>query len=281
MFLVSPTTLLAALNTVEQLWRQDRLDRQADEIVRLGAELYERLATVLRHVQTLGGTLTKAVATYNSVVGSIKSGLLPSARGLRKSGLRLRSEAPAVRRIDEAVRSIGANTQRGSEVTLHDRPTGRCSSLTYGVFMIRRTSNTIATSLAGTVAHLIGTSGSLFFLLLISRDAYSSLARTGHARLRTLITQRIQRRATALVALLGFGDGDADAEVTRLTNAALPVVMLSVLSCRPGGPQEFVRWLDRRIEQALYGQPLDAPPSAAVPPRLALTLRQLPIPIDG
>ena len=147
--------------------------------------------------------------------------------------------------------------------------------------MIRRTSNTNTTSLAGTVAHLIATSGSLFFLLLISRDAYSSLARTGHARLRTLITQRIQRRATALVALLGFGDGDADAEVTRLTNAAVPVMMLSVLSCRPGGPREFVRWLDRRIEQALYGQPLDAPPSAAVPPRLALALRQLPIPIDG
>ena len=127
-FLVSPTTLLAALNTVEQLWRQDRLDRQADEIVRLGAELYERLATVLRHVQTLGGTLTKAVATYNSVVGSIKSCLLPSARGLRKSGLRLRSEAPAVRRIDEAVRSIGANTQRGSEGTTLEQGTTELGS---------------------------------------------------------------------------------------------------------------------------------------------------------
>lgn len=114
-FLVSPTTLLPVLNSVEQLWRQERLDRQADEIVRLGSELYERLATVLRHIETLGGIITKAVAAYNGVVGSVESRLLPAARGLRKTGLRLRSAAPDVRHIDEAVRSVGANPRRAND----------------------------------------------------------------------------------------------------------------------------------------------------------------------
>lgn len=122
-YLVSPTTLLVVLNTAEQLWRQERLDRQADEIVRLGTELYERLAMVLRHVETLGGTLGKAVTAYNSLVGSVESRLAPTARELRKAGLRLRAKAPEVRPIEESVRGIGAHPHRLSESAAPDEDT--------------------------------------------------------------------------------------------------------------------------------------------------------------
>lgn len=146
--------------------------------------------------------------------------------------------------------------------------------------MTRRKTCSTASALTGTVAHLIATSGSLYFLLLVSRDAYSSLARNAHARLRELITQRLQRLATALVAVLGFDDGEAGAEIARLTDAAVPVVLRALTTYRPRCPQEFACWLERRIDQALRGQPLDSPPSAAVPPRIALALQQLPIPSD-
>lgn len=109
--LASPTTLLAVLNTVEQVWRQDQLSREAAQIVQAGTQLYERLGQVLRYTGALGTSLTRSVDAYNSLVGSMEGRLIPSARALRATGLRLTEPAHAPTTISGAVRVFGARAQ--------------------------------------------------------------------------------------------------------------------------------------------------------------------------
>lgn len=130
----------------------------------------------------------------------------------------------------------------------------------------------------GTVAHLASTAGTLHYQLLVSRSAHSSMAQQAHGRLCVLVTQRIRSRAMALVQLLGLDDVAAEAEVSRLLEVATPVVMLALTAYRSRSTQNFSTWLDRRIDDALRGEPLDGPPTAAVPLRAALALEQLSIP---
>jgi DNA recombination protein RmuC len=109
--LASPTTLLAVLGTVEQVWRQDQLSREAAEIVRAGTQLYERLGQLLRHTTALGTSLTRSVEAYNAFVGSMETRLVPSARTLRATGLRLAEAAHPPTAITSEVRVFGPRMQ--------------------------------------------------------------------------------------------------------------------------------------------------------------------------
>ncbi len=53
--LATPTNLVAIARTVAQVWRQDSLAREAQEIGRAGAELYDRLAVSAEHLKRVGG----------------------------------------------------------------------------------------------------------------------------------------------------------------------------------------------------------------------------------
>ena len=86
-----------------------------------------------------------------------------------------------------------------------------------------RTTNSSSTT-PGTAAHLVSTSGSMYYLLLLSRGAYSTLAQQASRRLCDLVTQRIRTQAMALVALQGIDNSEVDAEVLRLLQEATPVV---------------------------------------------------------
>ena len=78
--LATPTNLVAIARTVEGVWRQESMERQAREIAKLGKELYQRLATMGDHVGKLGKNLGTAMNAYNAFVGSLESQVLTSAR---------------------------------------------------------------------------------------------------------------------------------------------------------------------------------------------------------
>nr|MCU0650560.1 DNA recombination protein RmuC [Gemmatimonadaceae bacterium] len=81
------------------------------EIVQAGTQLYERLGQLLRHTTALGTSLTRSVESYNSFVGSMESRLLPSARTLRATGLRLAEAAHPPTAITSEVRVFGPRGQ--------------------------------------------------------------------------------------------------------------------------------------------------------------------------
>src|SRR2546428_179313 len=61
-------------------WRKEKLAEDAQQIARLGRELYRRLAAMGGHVVDLGKGLEGAVRHYNSFVGSLESRVMPQAR---------------------------------------------------------------------------------------------------------------------------------------------------------------------------------------------------------
>ena len=87
--LATPTNLVAIARTVAQVWRQDGLAKEAQEIGRMGAELYERLSTAAQHLKRVGGGLESAVKNYNSFVGSFERNVLSSGKRLAEKGIEI------------------------------------------------------------------------------------------------------------------------------------------------------------------------------------------------
>jgi len=94
--LATPTNLVAICRTVAQVWRQDGLAREAQEIGRMGAELYERLAVAADHLKGMGAGLDRAVRKYNDFVGSFERNVLSSGKRLAEKGVEI-----GKREIDE------------------------------------------------------------------------------------------------------------------------------------------------------------------------------------
>lgn len=91
--LATPTNLVAIARTVAQVWRQDGLAKEAQEIGRMGAELYDRLATAAEHLKRVGGGLESAVNNYNKFVGSFERNVLSSGRRLAEKGVEVGKRA--------------------------------------------------------------------------------------------------------------------------------------------------------------------------------------------
>ena len=80
--LCSPVTLLAVARTCATAWARTSINEQADQVIALGRELYERLGVVAGHMDNLGKHLAKTVDFYNKTVSSMESRLLASARSV-------------------------------------------------------------------------------------------------------------------------------------------------------------------------------------------------------
>ncbi|MCB2050753.1 MAG: DNA recombination protein RmuC [Novosphingobium sp.] len=94
--LATPTNLVAIARTVAQVWRQDQIAREAVEIGKAGAELYDRLAVAADHLKRVGGGLETAVNNYNKFVGSFERNVLSSGKRLAEKGIEI-----GKREIDE------------------------------------------------------------------------------------------------------------------------------------------------------------------------------------
>ena len=78
--LATPSTLLALLRTVAYSWRQERLARDADQVLEAGRRLHARLGTLSGHLTKLGSALGSTMARYNETVGSYEGSVLVAAR---------------------------------------------------------------------------------------------------------------------------------------------------------------------------------------------------------
>nr|WP_238318213.1 DNA recombination protein RmuC [Chlamydia ibidis] len=80
--LSGPLTLLALLKTLAHIWQQENLGKQIQKISDLGKELHKRLQKVWEHMQKTGKHLHDAAKSYNSMLSSINSRVLPTIRKL-------------------------------------------------------------------------------------------------------------------------------------------------------------------------------------------------------
>ncbi|MCL4672769.1 MAG: DNA recombination protein RmuC [Sphingomonadaceae bacterium] len=112
--LATPTNLVAIARTVAQVWRQDGLAREAQEIGRMGAELYDRLATAAEHLKRVGGGLETAVNNYNKFVGSFERNVLSSGKRLAEKGVEIgKREIEEVPLVEAAPRYTTSDVEEG------------------------------------------------------------------------------------------------------------------------------------------------------------------------
>jgi len=78
--IVTPTTLFALCKAVAYGWRAEEQTRNAEDVARLGRELYKRLSVMGNHAAAVGKALDTAVGRYNQFVGSLESQVMVSAR---------------------------------------------------------------------------------------------------------------------------------------------------------------------------------------------------------
>lgn len=89
--LVSPSTLLFVVRTVAHLWRQEQQNRNAQEIAKRGAELYDKLAGFVTDLQALGQRLEQARSEYDKAMVKLVAGrgnLLHRAESLKALGVK-------------------------------------------------------------------------------------------------------------------------------------------------------------------------------------------------
>jgi len=104
--LATPTSLVALLRAIAYGWRQESLAENAEKIRQVGEELYGRLATFAEHLAKLGKGLNGAVQSYNKVVGSYDTRILPSIRKFSDMGITSNKIADPLEQIETSTRSI-------------------------------------------------------------------------------------------------------------------------------------------------------------------------------
>ena len=96
--LVSPSTLLFVVRTVASLWRQEAQNRNAQDIAKRGAELYDKLAGFVEDMESLGNRLTQAQKDYDGAISKLSTGrgnLIRQAEMLKKLGVKPNKSLPA------------------------------------------------------------------------------------------------------------------------------------------------------------------------------------------
>jgi len=107
--LATPTNLVAIARTVAMVWKQDQLAREAVEIGKAGAELYDRIAVAAEHLKRVGGGLESAVNNYNKFVSSFERNVVSSGKRLRDKGIEIgKREIEDVPLIEAAPRYSGS-----------------------------------------------------------------------------------------------------------------------------------------------------------------------------
>jgi DNA recombination protein RmuC len=103
--LATPSTLLALLRTVAYSWRQERLARDADQVLEVGRRLHARLVTLSGHLTRLGSALGSATARYNDTIGSYERSVLVAARRFDDLGV-AEGPVPTPQPLEATVRSL-------------------------------------------------------------------------------------------------------------------------------------------------------------------------------
>ncbi|MGB0911253.1 MAG: DNA recombination protein RmuC [Nitrospirales bacterium] len=104
--IATPTTFIALLKAIAYGWKQEQITEDAERISTLGQELAERMGVLTEHFIKVGGSLGKAVESYNAAVASLESRVLPSARKFKQLGAGSKKEIDDLLPIDHVPRTL-------------------------------------------------------------------------------------------------------------------------------------------------------------------------------
>lgn len=94
---VSPSTLLVTLRTIEHIWRSEYQERNAKEIAASAEALYEKLVAFVEDMEKIGDSIAKTQKSYEGAMNKLSTGkgnLIRRAESMRKLGLKPKKALP-------------------------------------------------------------------------------------------------------------------------------------------------------------------------------------------
>jgi len=85
--LATPVTLVALLKAVAYGWQQKQASENAEQVIEAGRQLFERVCVFAEHLSGVRRGLVGAVESFNQVVGSWQTRLVPAARRFQELGV--------------------------------------------------------------------------------------------------------------------------------------------------------------------------------------------------
>jgi DNA recombination protein RmuC len=104
--IATPTTLIALLKAVSYGWRQEQMAANAQEVSRMGKDLYDRLRIFTNHFGDIGKGLDRALESYNKGVGSLEARVLVTARKFKERGAIGGEEIEILEPVDKSARAL-------------------------------------------------------------------------------------------------------------------------------------------------------------------------------
>lgn len=102
--IVSPSTLLATLFTINNIWKQERQNQNAQEIARQSGALYDKFVGFTEDMLKLGERMDQARKSYDDAMNKLNTGrgnLVRRAEKIRKLGAGTSKQLPAGLLTDE------------------------------------------------------------------------------------------------------------------------------------------------------------------------------------
>ncbi|OEU53873.1 MAG: hypothetical protein BA868_06760 [Desulfobacterales bacterium C00003106] len=94
---VTPTTLLATLRTIENIWRYERQNQNAQAIAERAGAVYDKLRGFVEDMERLGKQLSTARSTYYDAMGKLTTGqgnLISQASRFVELGIKVKKALP-------------------------------------------------------------------------------------------------------------------------------------------------------------------------------------------
>jgi len=100
---VSPSTLLVTLRTIEHIWRTQRQEEHAKKIAKEAEAMYDKLVGFVEEMQNIGAYLQKSQDAYDKAMNRLSTGrgnVIKRAQNMKALGLKPKKELP-IRSEDE------------------------------------------------------------------------------------------------------------------------------------------------------------------------------------
>jgi DNA recombination protein RmuC len=95
--LVSSTTLISSLRIFADLWRTDKLNKNAEKIIENSGKMYEKFVGFLETFEEIGDKINKTNETYNKAFNQLKDGrgnLIKQAKDIQALGVKTLKTIP-------------------------------------------------------------------------------------------------------------------------------------------------------------------------------------------
>lgn len=95
--IVSPSTLLVTLRTIEHIWRTQHQEEHAQKIAKEAEAMYEKLVLFVEELKKVGSYMQKAQDSYDVAINRLQSGkgnVIRRAENIVKLGIKPKKELP-------------------------------------------------------------------------------------------------------------------------------------------------------------------------------------------